>query len=133
MSKSLRSGHDLALFDDWAAYEFHRTGGFTALVVLVSIRDMTVIPLRSTFMHVVGDDIGWAGICDLLASAGVGWDGVVFHSLASESGGPMADVEARAALRALERRIVEDPLVINEGHFFDVWGRRMRIDEVQPQ
>jgi hypothetical protein len=37
------------------------------------------------------------------------------------------------ALRALERRVIEDRMTINEGHFFDAWGRRLRIEEVQPQ
>jgi hypothetical protein len=27
-------------------------------------------------------------------------------------------------------RLDEDRLVLNEGHFFDKWGRRLRIDEV---
>jgi len=35
-------------------------------------------------------------------------------------------------LRALELRLDADPLVLNEGHFFDRWGRRMQVDEVSP-
>jgi hypothetical protein len=26
-------------------------------------------------------------------------------------------------------RLGEDRIHINEGHFFDVWGRRMRVEE----
>jgi hypothetical protein len=30
-------------------------------------------------------------------------------------------------------RLDDDRLVLNEGHFFDKWGRRLRIDEVTAQ
>ena len=30
----------------------------------------------------------------------------------------------------LEAKLDEDRLFLNEGHFFDKWGRSMRIDEV---
>jgi hypothetical protein len=36
-------------------------------------------------------------------------------------------------LRELEARLDEDRLVLNEGHFFDKWGRRLKIEEVQVQ
>lgn len=133
MSKSADAGRDINRFDDWLAHEYRRTGGFTALVVLVGIGGLEVLPLRSTFMHVIGDELDWLGFTDLVRGAGVRWDGVVLVPVADESGGPVADETAREALRALENRIVENRLVINEGHFFDKWGRRMRIEEAQAQ
>jgi hypothetical protein len=33
-------------------------------------------------------------------------------------------------LRDIELRLDDDRLVLNEGHFFDKWGRHLRIDEV---
>jgi hypothetical protein len=36
---------DESLFDDWVVNEYERTGGFTALVVLVSIANLGVVPL----------------------------------------------------------------------------------------
>lgn len=39
----------------------------------------------------------------------------------------------RTKLHELERRVVEDRLVINEGHFFDKWGRRLKVEESLPQ
>jgi hypothetical protein len=38
---------------------------------------------------------------------------------------------ARLQLRDLEERLDDDRLVLNEGHFFDKWGRRMKVDEVE--
>ncbi len=133
MSRFEPVGHDTFTFDDWVVNEFRRCGGFTALVVLMKFDNMTVLPLRSTFMHIVGTDITWSGLSALLSSAGVRWDAVLFDTLTGEEGGPVEDSAARIALRALEKRVVEDRLVVNEGHFFDQWGRRMIIEEVQPQ
>ena len=117
-------------FDDWLAYEFSLTGGFTMLVVLVEIGAISVTPLRSTYLHVIGGDVDWIGISQLFASAQVNWDGALFETVSAVGGGPVIDPLARAHLRELEARIGDDRLAINNGHFFDKWGRRMRIDEV---
>ena len=127
------ASHSILLFDDWVVDEFRRTEGFTALVVLVGIGHLSVVPLRSTFIHIVGDDLDWTRLSMLLASAGVVWDGVLFETLSAEGGGPVGDEEAREALRALDQRVVEDRLTINRGHFFDKWGRRLKVEEAQPQ
>jgi len=133
LSKSDRSLHNNTTFDEWVVEEFGLSDGFTALVILVEIGDITVTPLRSTFFHIIGDDIDWARTSQLLAGAGVNWNGAVFHTLCTDGMGPVSDEEARAGLRLLEKRIVADRMTINEGHFFDNWGRRMKIAEAQPQ
>lgn len=133
MSKSEQSERDIFLFDDWVVHAFHRSGGFTALVVLVKIDSYTVTPLRSTFVHVVGEELDWIHLCNFLTGAGVAWDGVLFETLSAEDGGPVEDAEARTRLHALEQRVVEDRLVINEGHFFDKWGRWLKVEESLPQ
>lgn len=133
MSKSDSSGHDIFLFDDWLVDAFRRSGAFTALVFLMKIDSWTVAPLRSTFMHVVGEELNWVQLCELLAGAGVAWDGVLFATVSAENGGPVEDADAREALRALERKVVENRMAINEGHFFDKWGRRLKIEEALPQ
>jgi hypothetical protein len=46
-------------FELWVADEFGRTGGFTALVVLVTISADKVLPLCSTYLHVVDLEIDW--------------------------------------------------------------------------
>lgn len=133
MSKSDPSGHAIALFDDWVVDAFDRSGGFTALLVLIRIDAYSVLPLRSSYVHVIGDDIRWAELSRLLASAGVRWDGVLIAPISGEEGGPVEDVAAREALRALEKQVIEDRMTINEGHFFDAWGRRLKVEEAQPQ
>lgn len=133
MSKFPDAGRQINRFEDWVAYEYERTRGFTALIVLVSIGNLEVLPLRSTFLHVIGDELDWLAFAEAMRGAGVKWDGVVILTLSDEDGGPVEDSKARLALRDLDKRIVEDRLVINEGHFFDKWGRRMKIEEAQAQ
>lgn len=133
MSKSDQAAYRAVDFDHWIGGEFRRSDGFTALVILVAIADVAVTPLRSTYFHVIGDDVDWARTSAMLASAGVSWDGAVFSPLASATGGPVGDAEARAALRLFEREVIADRLRINEAHFFDRLGRRMKIEEAQLQ
>lgn len=121
-------------FDAWLAEEFRKTGGFTALVVLMAIGDLSVTPLRSTFFHVIGDETRWAEVAQLLAGSGVAWDGVLFATATGKDGtGPVIDLVARSELAQLTDALQADRMVINDHHFFDRWGRRMRIDEATPQ
>lgn len=122
-----------AEFNHWIAEEFRDAGHFTALVVLVSIGGLEVTPLRSTYFHVIGDEVDWLAFSSMMRGANVKWDGAMVMPLRDSEGGPLADEFARSELRALEKRIVEDRMVLNEGHFFDKWGRRLKIEEVQPQ
>lgn len=132
MSKS-RERERAAQFNDWIAEEFGESGPFTALVVLVSIGNLEVLPLRSTFFHVIGDEVDWLSFSSMMQGAKVEWDGAMIMPLRDDDGGPMEDEYARGALRALEKRVVEDRMVLNEGHFFDKWGRRLKIEEAQAQ
>lgn len=133
MSKSKRVAHPGTDFDGWVVEEFRRSEGFTALVILVAIGDLAITPLRSTFVHVIGDDIDWTQVETMLAGAGVAWNGVVFSPLSDAEGGPVDDGHARAALRMLELEVRADRLRINDAHFFDRLGRRMKVEEAQPQ
>jgi hypothetical protein len=127
------ASHGTLTFDEWVADEFARTGGFTALVILVAIGSLRVTPLKSTYFHVIGDEIDWLQVEALLTKSGVAWDGVVFSALTAEDSGPVSDGTARTELRALEQRVVADRMTINDIHFFDGLGRRMQIEEAQPQ
>lgn len=130
MSKSLDRA---AEFNQWIVGEFRESGHFTALVVLVAIGGLEVTPLRSTYFHVIGDEVDWLAFSAMMRGANVKWDGAMILPLRDSEGGPLADELARSELRDLEKRIVEDRMVLNEGHFFDKWGRRLKIEEVQPQ
>ncbi len=120
-------------FDRWIATEFGRTGPFTAFAVLVEIVGSSVAPLCSTYFNVIGDEVDWGEITILFAGAGREWDGAAFFPHASPGGGPLDNPNARTQLRQLEERLDDDRLVLNEGHFFDKWGRRMKIEEVERQ
>ncbi|HTQ83793.1 MAG TPA: hypothetical protein VMI47_11045 [Pseudolabrys sp.] len=120
-------------FDRWLAEEFARTGAFTALVVLVRIAEATVSPLCSSYFNVIGDETDWSEITVLFAGSGQEWDGASFFPVTGPRDGPLDNPSARLQLRELETRIDGDPLALNEGHFFDKWGRRLRVDEVEVQ
>jgi hypothetical protein len=69
----------------------------------------------------------------MFAGAGRDWDGAAFFPVVDADGGPLDNPTARSRLRALEARLDDDRLVLNVGHFFDKWGRRLKIEEVSPQ
>ena len=120
-------------FERWLARAFAETGAFTALVVLVEIGATRVAPLCSTYFNVIGDEVEWGDIVVMFAGAGRQWDGAAFFPAVAAGGGPLDNPTARLRLRELEARLDGEPLVLNEGHFFDAWGRRMKIEEVTAQ
>ncbi len=119
-------------FDRWIVAEFRKVGAFTAFVVLVEITDSKVVPLCSTYFNVIGHDVDWRQITVLLAGAGQRWDGAAFFPHVAADGGVLDKADARLQLSQLEARLDDDRLVLNEGQFFDEWGRRLKIEEVEP-
>jgi hypothetical protein len=120
-------------FEQWLAAEFAQTGAFTALAVLVEIAERNVVPLCSTYFNVIGDEVDWGEMTVLFAGAGREWDGAAFFPRTAADGGPLDNPNARLRLHELESRLDADRLVLNEGHFFDKWGRRLKIEEVTTQ
>jgi len=118
-------------FDRWIAAAFAETGAFTALAVLVEIAGIKVTPLCSTYFNVIGAEIDWGEMTVLFAGAGREWDGASFFPVTAPDGGPLDNPAARLRLRELEARLDDDRLVLNEGNFFDKWGRRLQIEEVE--
>jgi hypothetical protein len=112
-------------FGAWLGKVF-RKGPFTVLIVLVRIAEPRVEPLRSTFVHVVGDEIDWGDIILTFRSAGVSWDAAAFFPT-RDAGGLVPDEIARARLRELEAAVEQDRLVLNKGEFFDIWGRTLQV------
>ncbi|MFC7737092.1 hypothetical protein ACFQX4_14830 [Roseomonas sp. GCM10028921] len=117
-------------FDDWLIETFAEAGSFTMLFVLVRITERTVEPLRSAWLHVVGDETRWPDMAALFAGAGVDWSGAVFYRAGRE--GLVQDGEARARLAALTRKLHEDRSLIREGEFFNAEGLRLQIEEMKP-
>ena len=120
-------------FDRWIAGEFASVGPFTAFVILVEIAEPAVAPLCSTYFNVIGDEIDWGEITVLFAGSGRDWSGACFFPVTAAAGGPLDNPTARLRLRELETRVDENRLVLNEGHFFDKWGRRLKIEEMEAQ
>jgi hypothetical protein len=120
-------------FDDWLRAAFAETGSFTALVILVDIGETKVTPLCSTYFHVIGDEISWDDIVMMFAGSGAEWSGAAFFPAGSSDEGLLDNPTARLRLHALEERIDEDRLVLNQGAFFNKNGRRLKIEEVTTQ
>lgn len=120
-------------FDHWVAANFAQTGAFTALVVLVAVGTQQVTPLCSTYFNVVGDQIDWQEITVLLAGSGADWNAACFFAATAPNGAPLDNPNARAKLRELEARLDQDLLELNEGDWFDKWGRRLRTEAVFSQ
>ncbi|MBC9175708.1 hypothetical protein [Pseudoroseomonas ludipueritiae] len=117
-------------FDEWIAGTHGEVGDFTMLFVLVRITETTVEPLRSAWLHVVGDETRWPEMVSLFAGAGVAWSGAVFFRAGRE--GLVRDAEARARLGALTRKLHEDRTLIREGEFFNADGLRLQLEELKP-
>ncbi len=110
--------------------QFGETGPFTLFIVLVRIASDEVVPLKSSYAHLIGDDTAWREMRALLDRAGAAWDGVAFFVGLGHAGGPLADPAAARKLREVEADVKADPLVLNRGRFFDRKGRHLRVDEV---
>lgn len=117
-------------FEQWLSVQFADTGPFTMFIVLVQIAGDEVVPLKSSYAHLIGDDMAWREMRDLLDRAGTSWNGVAFFVGLSPTGGPLPDAAAARRLRDVEADVKADPLALNCGRFFDREGRHLRIDEV---
>lgn len=117
-------------FELWLSAQYAETGSFTAFIVLLRIAGDEVVPLKSSYAHLVGDDMPWRQMRGLLDGARTAWDGVAFFVGLGAGGGPLPDAVAARKLKEVEADVKGDPLVLNRGRFFDRQGRHLRIDEV---
>jgi hypothetical protein len=115
-------------FDGWLRDMVARHGEFTVLVILTEIGERSVVPLCSTYVHVLGADVDWQDIKALFAGSGHTWDGAAFFPTKARNGGPIDPATARDRLAELEIKVVENRMVLNDGHFFDAHGRRIEIE-----
>jgi hypothetical protein len=117
-------------FEQWLAAQFADTGPFTIFIVLVQIAGDEVVLLKSSYAHLIGDDMSWDEMRALLDRARAPWNGVAFFVGLGHAGGPLPDEAAARKLRDVEADVRADPLALNRGLFFDREGRHIRIDEV---
>ncbi len=119
---------DLTEFDSWLREMVREHGEFTVLVVLTKIGERKIDPLCSTYLHVIGDEVDWDEIKVMFAGSGHDWNGAAFFPTKARNGGPIDNPTARARLAELEAKVTEDRMILNEGHFFDLEGRRIEIE-----
>ena len=86
-------------------------GEFTVLVVLTDIGERSVTPLCSTYLHVIGDEVGWRMTSPSCSPApGSSWKGAAFFpTRRAADGGPIDNPTARTRPRpAGSRRFAAD-------------------------
>ncbi len=118
-------------FDEWLVETFARVGAFTMLIVLVQIGETTAEPLRSSYLHVIGDETRWPDMVQLLAEAGTPWNGVALFQ--ADRAGLVRDPVAQHRLATLMRHLQSDRSLLKHAEFFDIRGLRLKIEEVAPQ
>jgi hypothetical protein len=116
-------------FEQWLAAQFADSGPFTLFIVLVRIAGDDIVALKSSYAHLIGDDMTWNEMRDLLDGARTSWDGVAFFVGLGLAGGPLPDAAAQRKLKEVEADVTADPLALNRGRFFDREGRQLRVDE----
>jgi hypothetical protein len=120
----------LTEFDEWLGEMVREHGEFTALVILTEISERSVVPLCSTYLHVVGDEVDWEEVKIMFAGSGRDWQGAAFFPTKARNGGPIDNPTARLRLVELEAKVTANRMVLNDGHFFDTLGRRIKIEPV---
>jgi hypothetical protein len=113
-------------FDEWLVLTFAGTGGFTVLIVLLDIGEMTAGPLASSYVHVIGDEIRWPDMVRLFEGAGAAWNGAAFFQ--ADRAGLVTDAVARQRLEELMRHIEGDRSLLKHAEFFDARGLRLKIE-----
>lgn len=118
-------------FDEWIVGNFRRNGSFTMLIILVEINDPKVELLRSSYLHVIGDQILWPEMLTLFEGSGAVWNGAAFFQ--ADRDGLISDALARRRLAELTEHLQADRSILSHGEFFDRRGLRLKIEAVTPQ
>jgi hypothetical protein len=117
-------------FDDWLVEMFGQLGAFTMLIVLVEISATSVVLLRSSHLHVIGDETRWPDMVELFDGSGAAWNGAAFFQ--ADVAGLIDDALASHRLHSLTRHLEHDRSILNHGEFFDARGLRLKIEEIGP-
>jgi hypothetical protein len=64
----------------------------------------------------------------MFAGSGQSWDGAAFFPTKARNSGPIDNPTARLRLAELEAKVTEDRMTLNDGHFFDTQGRKIKIE-----
>jgi hypothetical protein len=111
-------------FDHWIENQFIASGPFTALIILVKIEGTKILPLGSSYATVIGSELHWPDMRNLLDRSKLPWNGTAIFPAFLDGGGPLGDGTAR------QNRVIADHAAINDGYFFDREGRMMRLEAI---
>lgn len=117
-------------FDEWLCQTYAETQGFTLLIILVYIENGRVDLQKSTHLHVIGDEMRWPDMADMLNRSGCAWNGVVMYRAGRE--GLVRDAVAKDRLASLVKHLRGDRGLIREGAFFNRDGLSLRLEEDSP-
>ena len=114
-------------FDRWLTETLDREGPFTMFLILMAEAPATIVPIRSSYLHVIGPDIRWDELAILIGEAETSWHSIAVFAAKARTGGPMPDVEARQRLDSLQAVVGRDRMTGRKGDLFDKRGRRLEL------
>ncbi len=115
-------------FDHWLAATLDREGTFTMFLILFEDAPGTIVPVRSSYLHVIGPDLRWDELAAMVAQAEAEWSALaVCAAMANGAGAPLPDVEAQARRDTLQLAVLRDRLTVRKGELFDRGGRRLQL------
>jgi len=120
-----------AEFESWIVEQYAATGGFTALILLLTLGGDKVNMISCSYVHVIGDEVRWRDMKSMLDASRRKWDAFVVFPESPPGGGPLIDVVAKARLQERIDEVTVNRMILNDAGFFDTRGRHIRIDPVE--
>ena len=114
-------------FDRWLGETLDREGPFTMFLILMEQATTTIVPIRSSYLHVIGPDVRWDEMVSLMGEADTAWSSVAVFAAKAKSGGPIPDVDARRRLADLQGAVIRDRMTVRRGELFDKLGRKLEL------
>lgn len=118
-------------FESWIVEQYAATGGFTALILLLTLSGDKVSMISCSYVHVIGDEVRWRDMKSMLDASRRKWDAFVVFPESPPGGGPLIDVVAKARLQERIDEVTINRMILNDAGFFDTRGRHIRIDPVE--
>jgi hypothetical protein len=119
-----------AEFESWIVEQYAATGGFTALILLLTLGGDKVSMISCSYVHVIGDEVRWRDMKSMLDASRRKWGAFVVFAESPPGGGPLIDVVAKARLQERIDEVTVNRMILNDAGFFDTRGRHIRIDPV---
>ena len=114
-------------FDRWLAETLDREGPFTLFMILMEAAPATIVPIRSSYLHVIGPDVTWLDLVALIGDADAEWHSIAVFAAKADGGGPIPDVQAQQRLASLQYAVIKDRMTVRKGELFDREGRRLDL------